>query len=300
MACMLIISLLIPVTLKPAALYGRLEARTELFIRPKMHHHGEGSIGPPSVERDALQDNVPKAKLDPRETVSKLSAKETNLNMGLQEQTEATKASMSTKVLPNIWNLIGNIFSYSSDKKHEDSYGTGEMHAVKDSFLNLIHMDSIFRVCQTQPPSVQGTWATSTFQKCNTVHVFPWNTEFPALEANIKVSYGLITRLLSPRLQHQESKQNLVPKKEKQMINTEDQKQPSHSENLESRETFVVQIIWNEFEDLKNAIMSKNYVERLHVGKVWVSPISEVASRIEPVVYVLLSETLTCSLLINM
>uniref|UniRef100_A0A6J0T1R7 Peroxisomal ATPase PEX1 n=1 Tax=Pogona vitticeps TaxID=103695 RepID=A0A6J0T1R7_9SAUR len=258
------------VTLKPAALYGRLEARTELFIRPKMHHYGEGSIILPSVKKDILQDSVPKAKLNPIETITKLGTKETNLNMGVQEHTADPKASMGTKVLPNIWNLIGNIFSYTSDRKHETSNGTDELNAVKDNFLNLICMDSVFRVCQSQPPSVQGTWTTSKFQKYNTIHVFPWNTECPALEANIKVSYGSITRLLSPKQQHQESKHNLTAKKEKQTIGTEDQKQPSHSKNLDSSEASVVQIIWNGFEDLKNAITSNNCVEQLHVGKVWI------------------------------
>ncbi|XP_062983001.1 peroxisomal ATPase PEX1 [Elgaria multicarinata webbii] len=258
------------VTLKPAALYGRLEARTELFIRPKIRQYEESTTVLPSANSDSLWDNVPKTKLDPRETTKELCAKEINLNMGIQEHKSDTKVSSSANVLPNIWNLIGNFFSYTPDKKQGASCDTGELDTVKDSLLNLIHMDSIFRVCQTQPPSVQSTLAACTVQKYNTVHVFPWNLDFPPLKANIKVSYGKINKLLSPRQQHQESKQNLMTKKENQMNNVEDQKQPSLSRSQESNENTIVQIIWNGFEELKNDIICNNNVEKLHVGRVWI------------------------------
>ncbi|CAI5788735.1 peroxisome biogenesis factor 1 isoform X1 [Podarcis lilfordi] len=256
------------VTLKPAALYGRLEARTELFIRPKVRQYEGSSTMLPSTKSDILQDNVPKTMLDPRATTKESCAKETNLNTGVQEPKPDAKASLTASVLPNIWNLIGNIFS--SDKEQEASRDTGELNAAKDGLLNLIHMDSVFRVCQIQPPSVQNTLATCTFQKCNAIHVFPWNLEFPALEANIKVSYGKITTLLSPRQQHQESKQNVMSKKEKQMINGEDKKQSGPSKSQESNEISIVQIIWNGFEDLKSAIICNNNMEQLHVGRVWI------------------------------
>ncbi|XP_061442951.1 peroxisomal ATPase PEX1 isoform X2 [Rhineura floridana] len=258
------------VTLKPPALYGRLEARTELFIRPKVRQYEESSTVLTSAKDDILQDNVAKTKLDPRGTSKEPCAKETDLNVGIREYRPDAKVSLSANVLPNIWNLIGNFFSYTSDRKQEASCGTGELNVVKDGLLNLIHMDSIFRVCQTQPPSLQSALATCTLQKYNAIHIFPWNLEFPALEANIKVSHGKITKLLSPRQQHQESKQNLMSKKEKQMINGEDQKQSGPSRSQEPFDITVVQIIWNGFEDLKNAIICNNNVDQLHVGRVWI------------------------------
>ncbi|KAF7245818.1 Peroxisome biogenesis factor 1 [Varanus komodoensis] len=258
------------VTLKPAALYGRLEAGTKLCIRPKMHQHEESSTMLPSAKNHLLQDNMSKTQLDSRETMKELCAKETDLNMGVPDHNSGTKVSLSANVLPNIWNIIGNIFFYPSDKKQGASCDTGELNTIKDSLLNLIHMDSIFRVCQTPPPSVQSTLASCTLQKYSTIHVFPWNLDFPALEASIKVSYGKINKLLSPREQHQESRQNLMSKKEKQMISVEDQKQSSSNRSQESSEKTVVQIIWNGFEDLKNSILCNNPVEKLHVGRVWI------------------------------
>ncbi|KAJ6666769.1 hypothetical protein lerEdw1_020493 [Lerista edwardsae] len=259
------------VALKPAALYGRLEPRTELFIRPKIRQRGESSTILPSAQSDILQETVPKTQLEEREVTKEQYIQKARLNMGAQEHKPETKGSFSANVLPNVWNLIGTIFSPTSDKKEEASCGTDELRAVKDNLLNLIHMDSIFRVCQTQPHSVQSTLPVCTFQKHNTIHVFPWNREFAALEANIKVSYGKISKLFSPRQQHQESKQNLTSKKEQQMINNvQNQNQSSSSGSQESDEVAVVQIIWNGFEDLKNAIMCKNTTEQLHIGRVWI------------------------------
>ncbi|XP_053117738.1 peroxisomal ATPase PEX1 isoform X2 [Hemicordylus capensis] len=258
------------VSLKPAAIYGRLEPRTELFILPKVRQCGESSTMLPSANSDVLQDTVSETEFDQREISKEPRAKEMDLNTGVQDHKPDTKVSFSSNVLPNIWNLIGNIFSHTSDKKQEASCIADELSAVKDNLLNLIHMDSIFRVCQTQPHSVQSTSVTYTFNKHNAIHVFPWDSEYATSDANIQVSYGKISKLLSPRQQHQESKQNLTSKKEKQVINVQDPNQSSSGRSQESNEISVVQIIWNGFEDLKNAIMCNHNVEQLHVGRVWI------------------------------
>ncbi|XP_066483498.1 peroxisomal ATPase PEX1 isoform X2 [Tiliqua scincoides] len=258
------------VALKPTALYGRLEPRTELFIRPKIRQRGESSTMLPSAKSDILQETVLKTQLDEKQMTKEQKVQKTHLNMEAQEHKPDPKVSFSSNVLPNVWNLIGNIFSHTYDKKQESSCSTDDLRAVKDNLLNLIHMDSIFRVCQTQPQSVQSTLPICTFQKHNVIHVFPWNWEFAALEASIQVSYGKISKLLSPRQQHQESKQNLTSKKEQQMIEAQNQNQSSSSRSQESSEISVIQIIWNGFEDLKNAIMFNNTVEQLHIGRVWI------------------------------
>lgn len=255
------------VALKPAALYGRLEPRTELFIRPKIRQRGESSPMLPPAKSDILQEAVPKTELDEKEIAEEQYVQKTHLNMKAQEHNPDAKVSFSSNVLPNVWNLIGSIFSH---KKQEASCGTDDLKAVKDNLLNFIQMDSIFRVCQTQPPSVQSTLPMCTFQKQNTIHVFPWNWEFAALDTNIQVSYGKISKLLSPRQQHQESKQNLTSKKEKQVIDVQNQNESSSIRSQESKEISLVQIIWNGFEDLKNAIICNNTFEQLHIGRVWI------------------------------
>ncbi|XP_007440859.2 peroxisome biogenesis factor 1 [Python bivittatus] len=256
------------VALKPPALYGRLEPRTELLICPKLRQCEESSTMSSSLKNEIVQDGVPETELKPRERTEEPCAKETHLNMQFQQHKPNTKGSLSTNVLPNIWNLLGNIFFYNSEKKQEPFDGTDELNAAKSHLLNLIQMDSVFRVCQRQLPSMKNTLETCTFQKYNTICVSPWNQTFPVLEANIQVSYGKISKLLSPRQQFQELKYNLTS--EKQMANTEDQKQFTSSKSQESNEFSIVQIIWNGFEDLKDAIMFNNSVEQLHVGRVWI------------------------------
>ncbi|XP_058039368.1 peroxisomal ATPase PEX1 isoform X2 [Ahaetulla prasina] len=224
----------------------------------------------PSLKDDIVQDDGPETELKPRKRNEEPHSKETHLNKQFQQDQPNTKGSLSANIFPNIWNLLGNIFFYNSEKKHEPSNGIDELNAAKNRLLNLIQVDSVFRVCQRQPPSMKNTLETCTFQEYNTVFVFPWNEVFPVLEANTPVSYGKISKLLSPKQQMQELKYHLTSKKEKHLFNTEDQKQFTSSKVQESNEFSVVQIIWNGFEDLKDAIMFNNNVEQLHVGRIWI------------------------------
>ncbi|XP_015284330.1 PREDICTED: peroxisome biogenesis factor 1-like, partial [Gekko japonicus] len=75
------------VTLRPAAHYGRIEPRTELFIRPKIREHEESSTTLPSTKSDVSWDSASKTKLDKREKMKELCAKESNLNIGGQDHT---------------------------------------------------------------------------------------------------------------------------------------------------------------------------------------------------------------------
>uniref|UniRef100_A0A8C4YBJ4 Peroxisomal ATPase PEX1 n=1 Tax=Gopherus evgoodei TaxID=1825980 RepID=A0A8C4YBJ4_9SAUR len=256
-------------TLKPPASYGRLEPRTQLFVCPKPRQLEENTTNLPSSKSDFLHERFIKSNMVQGEIIKEPLAKESHLNPVVLEQCKPdAKETFGSNVLPNVWNFIGSIFSRSPEQKQETSCDTNEMSAFKDELLNLIHMDSIFRVCQSQPPSVQRTSATKAFQK-NTVHVFPWNLEFVDLDPNIKVSYGKISKLLSPRQRHQKAKQNLPFEKQKQMSSTEDRNQYGSNISQESSEISIVKIVWNGFEDLESAI-KYNSVEAMHVGRVWI------------------------------
>ncbi|XP_050795457.1 peroxisomal ATPase PEX1 isoform X3 [Gopherus flavomarginatus] len=256
-------------TLKPPASYGRLEPRTQLFVCPKTRQLEENTTNLPSSKSDFLHERFIKSNMVQGEIIKEPLAKESHLNPVVLEQCKPdAKETFGSNVLPNVWNFIGSIFSRSPEQKQETSCDTNEMSAFKDELLNLIHMDSIFRVCQSQPPSVQRTSATKAFQK-NTVHVFPWNLEFVDLDPNIKVSYGKISKLLSPRQRHQKAKQTLPFEKQKQMSSTEDRNQYGSNISQESSEISIVKIVWNGFEDLESAI-KYNSVEAMHVGRVWI------------------------------
>ncbi|XP_025921157.1 peroxisome biogenesis factor 1 isoform X1 [Apteryx rowi] len=255
--------------LTPAAPYGRLEPRTELLICPKTRQLEENLTSMPSTESDALLKRFVKNSLGQEETMKEPFAKQPHLKSGVPEQSkEDANLTLGSNVLPNIWDFIGSIFSRTSEQKQKTLCDKDEMKTFKDKLLNLIHMDSIFRVCHSQPPSIQNISATHAFLKCNAVHVFPWNLEFVDLEPNAVVSYGKISELLSPRQCHQEAKQNLPFEKQKHTTSTQDKRRSSSSQA--SGEGSVVQIVWNGFEDLKSVVKYGNSGEALHVGRVWI------------------------------
>ncbi|NWR88303.1 PEX1 factor, partial [Furnarius figulus] len=256
-------------TLMPAAPYGRLEPCTELLVCPKTHGPEENVTSMPSTESDILLRNFVKNNMEQEETVKDPFAKQPYLMPGVLEQSKADEnMTFGTNVLPNIWNFIGNIFSYTSEQKQKTLCDKDETSTFKDKLLNLIHMDSIFRVCQCQPPSVQNASATHAYLKCNAIHVFPWNLEFIDLDPNPVVSYGRINELLSPRQRHEEAKQNLPLEKPKNLTSTQDKSNSDSSQA--SSEGSVVQIVWNAFEDLKSVIECGRNGEALHVGRVWI------------------------------
>ncbi|XP_075275456.1 peroxisomal ATPase PEX1 isoform X3 [Opisthocomus hoazin] len=256
-------------TLMPAAPCGRLEPCTELLILPKIRELEENITSTPSRESDALLKSFVKNNMEQEEAVKDPFAKQTYLKPGVLEQSKADADVMfGSNVLPNIWNFIGSIFCHTSEQKQKTLCDKDEVSTFKDKLLNLIHMDSVFRVCQSQPPSVQNASASHAFLKCNAIHVFPWNLEFVDLDPNPVVSYGKINELLSPRQRHQEAKQNLPFEKQKNLTSTQD-KNLSSSSRASSEES-VVQIVWNGFEDLKSAIEYGHSGEALHVGRVWI------------------------------
>uniref|UniRef100_A0A8B9GL81 Peroxisomal biogenesis factor 1 n=1 Tax=Amazona collaria TaxID=241587 RepID=A0A8B9GL81_9PSIT len=256
-------------TLMPAAPYGRLEPCTELLVCPKPHEPEENITSTPFKESDLLLRSFVKNNMEQEEAVQDPFGKQPYLKQGVLEQSKPdADMTVGSNVLPNIWNFLGSIFSHTSEQKQKTVCDKDETSTFKDNLLNKIHMDSIFRVCQSQPPSVQNASATYPFLKCNAVHIFPWNLEFIDLDPNPVVSYGKINELLSPRQRHQEAKQNLPFEKQKHLTSTQDK---SHSDSSQaSSEGSVVQIVWNGFEDLKSVIEYGHSGEALHVGRVWI------------------------------
>ncbi|KAM9386859.1 peroxisomal ATPase PEX1 [Phaethornis superciliosus] len=258
-------------TLIPAAPYGRLETCTELLICPKTRELGKNTTSTPSTERDILLKSFVKSNTEEEETVKDPFAKQPYLKPGVLEQSKAdANLTFGSNVLPNIWNFIGSVFSHTSEQKQKTLCDKDEMSSLKDKWLNLIHMDSIFRVCQSQPPSVQNASATHAFLKFNAIHVFPWNLEFTDLDPKPVVSYGKIQELLSPRRRHQEAQQNLPLEKQKHLTSTPDKINSDANSSQTSSEGSVVQIVWNGFEDLKTAMEYGHSGEALHVGRVWI------------------------------
>ncbi|XP_061853223.1 peroxisomal ATPase PEX1 isoform X2 [Colius striatus] len=257
--------------LTPATSYGRLEPCTELLICPKTREPEENITSMPSTESDTLLKNFVKNNMEQEETVKDPFAKQPYLKPGVLEQSKTdANVTFGSSIVPNVWNFIGSIFSHTSEQKEKTLCGKDEMSTLKDKLMNFICMDSVFRVCQAQPPSVQNASATHAFLKCNAIHIFPWNLEFIDLDPIPVVSYGRINELLSPRQHHQEAKQNLPFEKQKHLTGLQDKNHSNSHSSLTSSEGSVVQMVWNGFEDLKSVIECGHSGEALHIGRVWI------------------------------
>ncbi|NXY88450.1 PEX1 factor, partial [Alcedo cyanopectus] len=257
-------------TLMPAASYGRLEPCTELLILPKTRGLEENITSTPSTQSDIFLKSFVKRNLEQEEAVKDPFASQPYLKPAALEQSKPDANTFGSNVLPHLWNLLGSVFSRTSEQKQKTGCEKDEMSTFKDKLLNLIHMDSIFRVCQSQPPSVENASAAHAFLKCSAVHLFPWNLEFSDLDPNPTVSYGKINELLSPRQRHQEGKQNLPLEKQKQKQLTTTHHSGPTTHHSASSEGSVVQIVWNGFEDLKSAMEHGHSGGALHVGRVWI------------------------------
>ncbi|XP_029774715.1 peroxisome biogenesis factor 1 [Suricata suricatta] len=231
------------VALIPAAAYGRLETDTRLLIQPKTRQAEE-------------------------KTVSKADNAHGKYHNG-SDKTDS-EVIVDSPSMPSLWTWIGSIFSFGSEKKQELSWGLTEMNAFKNMQSKVVPLDNIFRVCKSQPPSMCNATATSEFHKHYAVHVFPWDQEYFDVEPSFTVTYGKLIKLLSPKQQQSKTKQNVLsPEKERQISKPPDQKQISSDHSQEAK-AFVLKVVWNGLEELRNATKYTKGVEVLHLGKVWI------------------------------
>ncbi|XP_027430180.1 peroxisome biogenesis factor 1 isoform X2 [Zalophus californianus] len=237
------------VALTPAAAYGRLETDTKLLIQPKTRQAKENTCS----EADNAHGKFHNSRGDQKGLTGPGSNK---------TDSEVTTDSPS---MPSLWTVLGSIFSFGSEKKPELSWGLTEMNAFKTTQSQVVPLDNIFRVCKSQPPSMCNTTATSEFHRHCAIHVFPWDQEYFDVEPSFTVTYGKLIKLFSPK--QRKTKQNILsPEKEKQTLEPLDQKPI----NSEAAKAYVLQVVWNGLEELKNAIKYTKTVEALHLGKVWI------------------------------
>lgn len=259
-----------PVALMPAAPYGRLETNTKLLVQPKT--------------RQTKESTFPKAGDAPgqfhgygREQKGTSTEQRTNQ---LHVNTEGVAESNGTdpevpspsSPKPRWWAVLGSLFSLGPNNKQEASWGSLEVGAFRTMQSQAVPLDSIFRVCQVQPPSVRHTPATSVFHKHCTVHVFPWDQEYFDAEPSFTVIYAKLVKLHAPKQQQGKSKQSVLSvEREKPLSEPPDQKQIGSVHGEEVGESCVLKVVWNGLEEVKNATKFTKSIEPLHLGKVWVS-----------------------------
>uniref|UniRef100_A0A7N9I9Y6 Peroxisomal ATPase PEX1 n=1 Tax=Macaca fascicularis TaxID=9541 RepID=A0A7N9I9Y6_MACFA len=257
------------VALIPTASYGRLETDTKLLIQPKTRQTKENTFS----KADAEYKTLPSYGRDQKVMMKELQTKQPRSNaVGITESNEnESEIPVDSSSVASLWTMIGNIFSFRSEKKQETSWGLTEINAFKNMQSKVVPLDNIFRVCKSQPPSIYNASATSVFHKHCAIHVFPWDQEYFDVEPSFTVTYGKLVKLLSPKQQQSKTKQNVLsPEKEKQMSEPLDQKKTRSDRSEEDEKACVLQVVWNGLEELKNAIKYTKNVEVLHLGKVWI------------------------------
>lgn len=258
------------VALMPTAPYGRLETNTRLLIQPKM--------------RQAKENTFPKAGDAPGQfrgygreqkgTSTEFRTKQLHVNtegVAGSNGTDSEEVPSHSSLKPRWWTVLGSMFSLGPDNKPEASWGSLEVGAFRTMQSQAVPLDSIFRVCQVQPPSVHHTPATSVFHKHCTVHVFPWDQEYFDAEPSFTVIYAKLVKLHSPKQQQGKSKQSVLSaEKEKALSEPADQKQISSVHSEEAGEACVLKVVWNGLEEVKNTAKFTKSIEPLHLGKVWI------------------------------
>uniref|UniRef100_A0A8C3WJZ0 Peroxisomal ATPase PEX1 n=1 Tax=Catagonus wagneri TaxID=51154 RepID=A0A8C3WJZ0_9CETA len=257
------------VALIPAASYGRLETDSRLLIQPKTRQAKENTFS----KGDNVQGKFHDYEGDQKGLTKELQTKQLQSNtVGITGSQETdSKDTIDTSSVPSLWTMIGSIFSFGSEKKQDTSWGLTEINAFKNMQSKVVPLDSIFRVCKSQPPSICNASPTSVFHKHYTIHIFPWDQEYFDVEPSFTVTYGKIVKVLSPKQQQNKAKQNVLsPEKEKHISEPLDQKQISPDRSQEADQACVLKVVWNGLEELKNAIKYTKTVEALHLGKVWI------------------------------
>ncbi|KAL1789265.1 peroxisome biogenesis factor 1 [Sigmodon hispidus] len=248
------------VALMPAAPYGRLETSTELLIQPKTRQAKESAFSRAGDAHGQFHSYGQEQKAMSKELQTKQLPNETD-----------PEVPSDSSWKPHWWTMLGSMFSFGPNNKQETSWGSLEMSAFRNMQSQVVPLDSVFRVCQVQPPSAQDTSATSVFHKHCAIHVFPWDQEYFDVEPSFTVIYGKLVKLYSPKQQQGKTKQGVLsPDKEKHWSESLDHKQVSPDRTEEVGEACVLKVVWNGLEELKNATKFTKSIEPLHLGKVWI------------------------------
>ncbi|XP_051007949.1 peroxisomal ATPase PEX1 [Acomys russatus] len=258
------------VALMPAAPYGRLETNTKLLIQPKTRQAKENAF----PKAGGAHGQFHACGREQKEMANELQTKQLQMNTEGAAGSHGTDPDVpsDTSLKPRWWTVLRSMFSFGPDNKQEASWGSLEISAFRNMQSQAVPPDSIFRVCQVQPPSVRHAPATSVPHKHCTAHVFPWDQEYFDAEPSFTVIYGTLVKLHSPKQQQGKSKQQgvLSAEREKHLSEAPDHKQVSSDRGEEAGEACVLKVVWNGLEELKNATKFTRSIEPLHLGKVWI------------------------------
>uniref|UniRef100_A0A8C8CE44 Peroxisomal ATPase PEX1 n=1 Tax=Oncorhynchus tshawytscha TaxID=74940 RepID=A0A8C8CE44_ONCTS len=262
-------------SLTPTVPYGRLEQFTELHVSPKIRAGSEDLSCAPSGSSLSNQNmplhRQPNFDLSP----SSRSSQEFSVQgTGLPVEQHPNAAALQS---PRQWGGIADVKSLVRYML------TGNCDPVRETppipTIPALLSDSVFRVCRAPPVSPGPLSATH-----GVAHILPWGQQ---MGGNIHggqpaVTYGLLSKVLSPKEVRERAKQAMEKKKGG---GAGDAPQPGGAGGVGDREekedATVVKVVCHLTEGLKGKQGSSREGE-LHSGRVWIPQSLETSLHINP------------------
>ncbi|KAK6324058.1 hypothetical protein J4Q44_G00063970 [Coregonus suidteri] len=255
-------------SLTPTVPYGRLEQFTELHVSPKIR---AGSEDPSSSPFGLSNQNQPFHR-QPNHSHSSRSSQESSVQeTGLPVEQCPNAAALQS---PQQWDWIADLKSLVRYML------TGNYDPVRETPpippIPALLSDSVFRVCRAPPVSPGPLSATH-----GVVHIMSWGQQ---MGGNINggqpaVTYGLLSKVLSPKEVRERAKQAMEKKKSGGAVGAP---QPGGAGDREEKEdATVVKVVCHHTEGLKGKQGSSREGE-LHSGRVWIPQSLETSLNINP------------------
>ncbi|XP_043923611.1 peroxisome biogenesis factor 1 [Protopterus annectens] len=261
--------------LVPATPYGRLEPFTELIVTTEprqlsssvLHSSqfsgfskslGKGQLNSDSTEPNLQEPFVPKPS-------ATLDTKETGLKMTLE-----THSEQSANIFSGIWSRVSSFFSGVTEE-HLQVTDQNQVDKLRDTLSSFFQVDSAFRVCRSIP--IHADFSNPSLNSVyHTVHVTPWTQGPDSSKCRCTVTYGRMSKLLSPKEQAEKSKSKRLESNKKKVSESSVKgiKSAPHS-SLKENESCFVRIVWHELDNLKCAVKHLNNSASVHLGKIWIS-----------------------------
>ncbi|KAM9738387.1 peroxisomal ATPase PEX1 isoform 1-T1 [Menidia menidia] len=236
-------------SLSPLVPYGRLEQFTELLVSPKLRA-GVGNL-PDSSDLNQVVNYSPRSS---------------------SETTSSFPHSQQWGGIADLKSLLRHMITGSYDPVKEPP-------PVPD--IPSLFPDSTFRVCNSPPDSP----GSISYIPSGVIHMFPWS---PALNTSLvggpsPVTYGLLTKVPSPKEMRDRKKQSVEKKK-----NGGVGKDGAPGKEGKEEEGQVVRVVCHCIDMLTDSRMCQRNKE-IHRGRVWIPEASKLnipphsAVRIKPV-----------------
>uniref|UniRef100_A0A674EA46 Peroxisomal ATPase PEX1 n=1 Tax=Salmo trutta TaxID=8032 RepID=A0A674EA46_SALTR len=262
-------------SLTPTVPYGRLEQFTELHVSPKIRAGSEdlscAPFGSSLSNQNQPLHRQPNFDLSPSSRSSQeFSVQETGLPVEQHLNTAALQSPQQWGGIADVKSLVRYMLTGNYDPVRE----TPPIPTIP-----ALLSDSVFRVCRAPPVSPGPLSATH-----GVVHILPWGQQ---MGGNINggqpaVTYGLLSKVLSPKEVRERAKQAMEKKKSGGAGGAP---QPGGAggagDREEKEDATVVKVLCHLTEGLKGKQGSSRERE-LHSGKVWIPQSLETSLHINP------------------